>query len=125
SRQGSLERIIDSSPITKAERKKLEKYNKFNIDLQALFAAVEHKQLDRARGILETTNVDINSAKSCPPKHFLIQAVTIANNSSPELLSPLKINLPQAISLQNGLCLKRSFEIRIRRSTFFPTKEAK
>ncbi|GFQ97654.1 hypothetical protein TNCT_607491, partial [Trichonephila clavata] len=34
SRQGSLERIIDSSPLTKAERKKLEKYNKFNIDLQ-------------------------------------------------------------------------------------------
>ncbi|KAF8767910.1 hypothetical protein HNY73_020784 [Argiope bruennichi] len=60
SRQGSLERIIDSSPLTKAERKKLEKYNKFNIDLQALFAAVEHKQLDRARGILETTNVDVN-----------------------------------------------------------------
>ncbi|GFX23210.1 DDE_3 domain-containing protein [Trichonephila clavipes] len=60
SRQGSLERIIDSSPLTKAERKKLEKYNKFNIDLQALFAAVEHKQLDRARGILESTNVDVN-----------------------------------------------------------------
>ncbi|XP_055935870.1 ankyrin repeat and fibronectin type-III domain-containing protein 1-like isoform X3 [Argiope bruennichi] len=64
SRQGSLERIIDSSPLTKAERKKLEKYNKFNIDLQALFAAVEHKQLDRARGILETTNVDVNSVNA-------------------------------------------------------------
>ncbi|KAG8178000.1 hypothetical protein JTE90_004483 [Oedothorax gibbosus] len=60
SRQGSLERIIDSSPLSKAEKKKLEKYNKFNIELQALFAAVEHKQLDRARSILESTNVDVN-----------------------------------------------------------------
>ncbi|GIX88613.1 uncharacterized protein CEXT_363921 [Caerostris extrusa] len=75
SRQGSLERIIDSSPLSKAERKKLEKYNKFNIDLQALLAAVEHKQLDRARGILETTNVDINRSffRSCLPslQYFL------------------------------------------------------
>lgn len=33
-KQGSMERLIDSGPLTKAEKKKLEKVNKFNIDLQ-------------------------------------------------------------------------------------------
>ncbi|XP_071033123.1 uncharacterized protein [Parasteatoda tepidariorum] len=61
SRQSSLERLIDSGPLTKAERKKLEKYRKFNIDFQALCASVEHKQLERAKSILESTDVNINS----------------------------------------------------------------
>lgn len=60
-RQSSMELLLEGVPLTKAERKRLEKVNKFNIDLQALFAAVEHQHIERARSILETTGVDVNS----------------------------------------------------------------
>ncbi|XP_076323113.1 ankyrin repeat and fibronectin type-III domain-containing protein 1-like isoform X2 [Tachypleus tridentatus] len=60
-RQGSVDLLFEGLALTKAERKKLEKLNKFNIDLQALFVAVEHENIERVQTIFETTDVDINS----------------------------------------------------------------
>ncbi|KAH6943736.1 hypothetical protein HPB50_026087 [Hyalomma asiaticum] len=63
-RQSSVELLLDGFSLSKSERKKLEKLNKFNIDLQALFAAVEHHHIERARSILETSDVDVNSVNT-------------------------------------------------------------
>ncbi|XP_064477839.1 ankyrin repeat and fibronectin type-III domain-containing protein 1-like isoform X2 [Ornithodoros turicata] len=63
-RQAGVELLLDGLSLGKSERKKLEKLNKFNIDLQALFAAVEHHHVDRARSILESTNIDVNSVNT-------------------------------------------------------------
>lgn len=63
-RQSSVELLLDGFSLSKSERKKLEKLNKFNIDLQALFAAVEHHHIERARSILESSDVDVNSVNT-------------------------------------------------------------
>ncbi|KAL1472657.1 hypothetical protein MTO96_039186 [Rhipicephalus appendiculatus] len=65
-RQSSVELLLDGFSLSKSERKKLEKLNKFNIDLQGdpLFAAVEHHHIERARSILETSDVDVNSVNT-------------------------------------------------------------
>ncbi|XP_050067957.1 uncharacterized protein LOC126556625 [Anopheles maculipalpis] len=42
----------------------LEKVNQINIHLHALFSAVEHGHLEKARTILESTDVDVNSLNS-------------------------------------------------------------
>ncbi|XP_022242200.1 ankyrin repeat and fibronectin type-III domain-containing protein 1-like [Limulus polyphemus] len=59
-RQGSVDVFLEGLALAKGEKKRLEK-NKFNIDLQALFVAVEQEHVERARSILETTDVDVNS----------------------------------------------------------------
>ncbi|XP_044731512.1 uncharacterized protein LOC123294520 isoform X2 [Chrysoperla carnea] len=45
----------------KQMQQRLEKIAKINIHLRALFAAVEHGHLEKARTILESTDVDVNS----------------------------------------------------------------
>ncbi|GBM89623.1 hypothetical protein AVEN_256037-1 [Araneus ventricosus] len=52
--------LLEGLPLSKTERKRLEKLNKINIDLQALFVSVEHEHLERARSILSTTDVNVN-----------------------------------------------------------------
>ncbi|CAG2107998.1 unnamed protein product [Medioppia subpectinata] len=49
-RQASIDVFIPESVpfMSKSEKKKFEKYNKFNFDLQAMFSAVENEQLERA-----------------------------------------------------------------------------
>ncbi|CAG0881703.1 unnamed protein product [Darwinula stevensoni] len=56
--------LVDSLNMTKAEKRRLEKLNKISIHLHALFAAVEHSQVEKARTILSTTDVDVNSPNS-------------------------------------------------------------
>ncbi|KAK7079736.1 Ankyrin-repeat and fibronectin type III domain-containing 1 [Halocaridina rubra] len=56
--------LVDGLNLSKADRKKLEKYNKINIHLHALFAAVEHGQMEKARSILDNNQLDINSVNS-------------------------------------------------------------
>ncbi|CAN8003016.1 unnamed protein product [Ixodes hexagonus] len=63
-RQSGVELLLDGFSLSKSEKKKLEKLNKFNIDLQALFAAVEHHHIERARSILESSDVDVNSVNT-------------------------------------------------------------
>ncbi|XP_071036115.1 ankyrin repeat and fibronectin type-III domain-containing protein 1-like isoform X2 [Parasteatoda tepidariorum] len=53
--------LLDGLPLSKTERKRLEKLNKVNIDLQALFVAVEHQHLERVRSLLSSTDVNVNS----------------------------------------------------------------
>ncbi|CAG2164917.1 unnamed protein product, partial [Oppiella nova] len=55
-RQASIDVFVPESVpfMTKSERKKLEKYNKFNFDLQAMFSAVENEQLERALATKES-----------------------------------------------------------------------
>ncbi|XP_071527330.1 uncharacterized protein wake isoform X3 [Panulirus ornatus] len=50
--------LVDGLNPSKADRKKLEK---INIHLHALFAAVEHGQLEKAKNILDNNQLDINS----------------------------------------------------------------
>ncbi|XP_058813466.1 uncharacterized protein LOC131677591 [Topomyia yanbarensis] len=54
--------------ITKKQNKmaqaQLDKLTQINIHLHALFAAVEHGHLEKARTILESTDVDVNSLNS-------------------------------------------------------------
>ncbi|XP_058458087.1 uncharacterized protein LOC131434875 isoform X1 [Malaya genurostris] len=54
--------------ITKKQPKmaqaQLDRMTQINIHLHALFAAVEHGHLEKARTILESTDVDVNSLKS-------------------------------------------------------------
>ncbi|XP_046988010.1 ankyrin repeat and fibronectin type-III domain-containing protein 1 isoform X1 [Schistocerca americana] len=60
-----MEFLVDGLNLTKTAKKKLDtKINKINIHLHALFAAVEHGHIDRARTILESTDVDVNSVNS-------------------------------------------------------------
>ncbi|KAI1292173.1 Ankyrin repeat and fibronectin type-III domain-containing protein 1 [Halotydeus destructor] len=59
-RQGSVD-FGNCDILSKADRKLQEKLNKYNFHLQALFSAVEHEQVDRARTLLETSDVDVNS----------------------------------------------------------------
>ncbi|XP_076334282.1 ankyrin repeat and fibronectin type-III domain-containing protein 1-like isoform X2 [Tachypleus tridentatus] len=59
-RQGSVDVFLEGLALAKGEKKRLEKL-KFNIDLQALFVAVEQEHVERARSILVTTDVDVNS----------------------------------------------------------------
>ncbi|RWS12860.1 ankyrin repeat and fibronectin type-III domain-containing protein 1-like protein, partial [Dinothrombium tinctorium] len=64
-RQGSMDFLFpEGIGLNKSERKKLERLNKFNFDVQALFAAVEREQLDRAKTLLESTDLDVNSVNS-------------------------------------------------------------
>ncbi|KAG8179257.1 hypothetical protein JTE90_006156 [Oedothorax gibbosus] len=56
--------LLEGLPLSKAERKRLEKLNKINIDLQALYVSVEHEHLERARSILATTDVNVNCVNS-------------------------------------------------------------
>ncbi|XP_069999983.1 ankyrin repeat and fibronectin type-III domain-containing protein 1 isoform X4 [Penaeus vannamei] len=56
--------LVDGLNLSKADRKKLEKINKINIHLHALFAAVEHGQLEKARSILDHNQLDINSVNN-------------------------------------------------------------
>ncbi|CAL1274010.1 unnamed protein product [Larinioides sclopetarius] len=56
--------LLEGLPLSKTERKRLEKLNKINIDLQALFVSVEHEHLERARSILSTTDVNVNCVNS-------------------------------------------------------------
>ncbi|KAJ9587135.1 hypothetical protein L9F63_019341, partial [Diploptera punctata] len=56
--EGGMDFLVDG--LTKTAKKKLDKLNKINIHLQALFAAVEHGHVDRARTILESTDVNVN-----------------------------------------------------------------
>ncbi|KPJ08852.1 Ankyrin repeat and fibronectin type-III domain-containing protein 1 [Papilio machaon] len=49
-----------------------------NIHLQALFAAVEHGYLDKARNILESTDVDVNSLN--PDGLSPLDVAVLANN---------------------------------------------
>ncbi|RWS24703.1 ankyrin repeat and fibronectin type-III domain-containing protein 1-like protein [Leptotrombidium deliense] len=64
-RQGSMDFLFpEGIALNKSERKKLERLNKFNFDVQALFAAVEREQMDRARTLLESTDLDVNSVNS-------------------------------------------------------------
>ncbi|XP_023708239.1 ankyrin repeat and fibronectin type-III domain-containing protein 1 isoform X3 [Cryptotermes secundus] len=62
--EGGMEFLVDGLNLTKTAKKKLDKIDKINIHLHALFAAVEHGHLDRARTILESTDVDVNSVNS-------------------------------------------------------------
>nr|XP_053655904.1 uncharacterized protein LOC128704786 [Cherax quadricarinatus] len=50
--------LVDGLNPSKSDRKKLEK---INIHLHALFATVEHGQLEKAKNILEHNQLDINS----------------------------------------------------------------
>ncbi|XP_066966136.1 ankyrin-repeat and fibronectin type III domain-containing 1 isoform X4 [Macrobrachium rosenbergii] len=56
--------LMDGLNLSKADRKKLEKISKINIHLHALFAAVEHGQMEKARSILDNNQLDINSVNS-------------------------------------------------------------
>lgn len=62
--EGGMEFLVDGLNLTKTTKKKLDKLNKINIHLHALFAAVEHGHVDKARTILESTDVDVNSVNS-------------------------------------------------------------
>ncbi|XP_044759714.1 uncharacterized protein LOC123317318 isoform X2 [Coccinella septempunctata] len=65
SRYGGGAKSVGGRKTSKKEAKllqqRLEKLAKVNIHLQALFAAVEHGHLEKARTILESTDVDVNS----------------------------------------------------------------
>ncbi|XP_071443530.1 ankyrin repeat and fibronectin type-III domain-containing protein 1 isoform X1 [Hetaerina americana] len=61
SHPAGMEFLSDGLSRTKAGKKKVDKLNKINIHLHALFAAVEHGHVDKARTILESTDVDVNS----------------------------------------------------------------
>ncbi|XP_046408882.1 uncharacterized protein LOC124173423 [Ischnura elegans] len=61
SQPAGMEFLSDGLSRTKAGKKKVDKLNKINIHLHALFAAVEHGHVDKARTILESTDVDVNS----------------------------------------------------------------
>ncbi|CAG2065536.1 unnamed protein product, partial [Timema podura] len=60
SQEGGMEFLVDGLNLNKNTKKKLDKVNRINIHLHALFAAVEHGHVDRARTILESTDVDVN-----------------------------------------------------------------
>ncbi|XP_021938463.1 ankyrin repeat and fibronectin type-III domain-containing protein 1 isoform X2 [Zootermopsis nevadensis] len=62
--EGGMEFLVDGLNLTKTAKKKLDKLNKINIHSHALFVAVEHGHVDRARTILESTDVDVNSVNS-------------------------------------------------------------
>ncbi|XP_067005275.2 ankyrin repeat and fibronectin type-III domain-containing protein 1 [Anabrus simplex] len=63
--EGGMEFLVDGFSLTKTAKKKIDtKLNKINIHLRALFAAVEHGHADRARTILESTDVDVNSVNN-------------------------------------------------------------
>nr|CAD7431543.1 unnamed protein product [Timema monikensis] len=64
SQEGGMEFLVDGLNLNKNTKKKLDKVNRINIHLHALFAAVEHGHVDRARTILESTDVDVNSVNS-------------------------------------------------------------
>ncbi|XP_018321711.1 uncharacterized protein LOC108734587 isoform X2 [Agrilus planipennis] len=49
---------------SKVNQQRAEKVERINIHLQALFSAVEHGHLEKARTILESTDVDVNSLNS-------------------------------------------------------------
>ncbi|KAK4874872.1 hypothetical protein RN001_014232 [Aquatica leii] len=53
-----------SKKQAKLMQQRLERLARINIHLQALFAAVEHGHLEKARTILESTDVDVNSVNA-------------------------------------------------------------
>ncbi|GAB6025733.1 hypothetical protein CHUAL_011717 [Chamberlinius hualienensis] len=57
----SIDCLVDGLSYTKADRKKMEKINKINIHMHALFLAVEQQQLEKARTIMENVYVDLDS----------------------------------------------------------------
>ncbi|XP_022236100.1 ankyrin repeat and fibronectin type-III domain-containing protein 1-like [Limulus polyphemus] len=79
-RHSSVDVLLEGLALTKAERKKLEKISKFNINLQALFVAVEHEHVERAHTIFETTNVDVNSVNG---DGFTPLDIAVMTNSIP------------------------------------------
>ncbi|CAG4937103.1 unnamed protein product [Parnassius apollo] len=72
-----------------------------NIHLQALFAAVEHGYLDKARNILESTDVDVNSV-------------------NPDGLSPLDV----AVLANNRQLARMLMEFGAKEGTHFKTPES-
>ncbi|XP_068632183.1 ankyrin repeat and fibronectin type-III domain-containing protein 1 isoform X2 [Battus philenor] len=62
----------------KDARAQQDKDTQVNIHLQALFAAVEHGYLDKARNILESTDVDVNSVN--PDGLSPLDVAVLANN---------------------------------------------
>ncbi|XP_022238607.1 uncharacterized protein LOC106457080 isoform X2 [Limulus polyphemus] len=101
-RQGSVDLLFEGLALTKAERKKLEKLNKFNIDLQALFVAVEHENVERVQTIFETTDVDVNSVNG---DGFTPLDIALMTNSA---------SMVKLLQSRGG-----------RESTKFPTKECR
>nr|XP_029723314.1 uncharacterized protein LOC109423620 isoform X2 [Aedes albopictus] len=55
---------ITTKKQSKMAQAQLDKLTQINIHLHALFAAVEHGHLEKARTILESTDVDVNSLNS-------------------------------------------------------------
>uniref|UniRef100_A0A1Y1K138 Ankyrin repeat and fibronectin type-III domain-containing protein 1 n=1 Tax=Photinus pyralis TaxID=7054 RepID=A0A1Y1K138_PHOPY len=53
-----------SKKQAKLMQQRLERLARINIHLQALFAAIEHGHLEKARTILESTDVDVNSVNN-------------------------------------------------------------
>ncbi|KAK5640728.1 hypothetical protein RI129_009275 [Pyrocoelia pectoralis] len=53
-----------SKKQAKLIQQRLERLARINIHLQALFAAIEHGHLEKARTILESTDVDVNSVNN-------------------------------------------------------------
>ncbi|XP_063381006.1 ankyrin repeat and fibronectin type-III domain-containing protein 1-like [Cydia fagiglandana] len=92
-------------PLDKARRQKtndkLDKVAQVNIHLHALFAAVEHGYLDKARNILESTDVDVNSV-------------------NPDGLSPLDV----AVLANNRPLAKMLMEFGAKEGTQFKSAEA-
>ncbi|XP_047529691.1 uncharacterized protein LOC125065879 [Vanessa atalanta] len=64
--------------LHKDARAHQDKITQVNIHLQALFAAVEHGYLDKARNILESTDVDVNSLN--PDDLSPLDVAVLANN---------------------------------------------
>ncbi|KAK9717688.1 Ankyrin repeats (3 copies) [Popillia japonica] len=69
-----------SKKQAKLMRQKLEKMERINIHLHALFAAIEHGHLEKARTILESTDVDVNSLNS--DKLSPLDVAVLSNNKS-------------------------------------------
>ncbi|XP_065338459.1 ankyrin repeat and fibronectin type-III domain-containing protein 1 isoform X3 [Cloeon dipterum] len=56
-----MELLVDGLALSKAGKKRLDKLNRINIHLHALYGAIENGQVDKARTILESTDIDVNN----------------------------------------------------------------
>ncbi|XP_059477970.1 ankyrin repeat and fibronectin type-III domain-containing protein 1 isoform X3 [Neocloeon triangulifer] len=56
-----MELLVDGLALSKVGKKRLDKLNRINIHLHALYGAIENGQVDKARTILESTDIDVNN----------------------------------------------------------------
>ncbi|KAK2711680.1 hypothetical protein QYM36_012703, partial [Artemia franciscana] len=77
--------LVESLNLSRNELKKMEKLNKINIHLQALFAAVENGQVERCRVIAQSSDCDINSPNALGLT-LLDVAVLLRNNQMAKML---------------------------------------